>query len=86
MASATSLAAALARSAGVRHLAVALALAVAAAAPAGAADQVYVWRDPSGAVRFSPVQSAAPPRQARDDDKPPVTVERRAPAVVVAHP
>lgn len=33
-------------------------------APALAVEQVYIWRDQSGAVRFSPVQ--APERHATD--------------------
>jgi hypothetical protein len=33
-------------------------------APALAVEQVYIWRDQSGAVRFSPVQ--APERRAAD--------------------
>jgi hypothetical protein len=47
------------------------------AAPALAADDVYVWRDPSGVVRFSSVQEpqtelrprAEEPRAARDRDQ-----------------
>ena len=86
MAPATSLAAALARSGRVLRIVLAMTLTVAAATSAFAADQIYIWRDPSGLIRFSPVQTMAPPRQARDDDKRPIIVQCSKPVVVVAQP
>lgn len=87
MALATSLAAALARSGRGMHLAVAIAVTVAAVAPVFAADEVYIWRDQSGTVRFSAIEPAPPqPSQARDADWREVTLECRGAPVVVAQP
>lgn len=50
-------------------------------APALAVEQVYIWRDPSGAVRFSPVQE--PERRAADaTSNASAAGERDAPAAV----
>ena len=50
-------------------------------APALAVEQVYIWRDPSGAVRFSPVQE--PERRAADGtSNASAARERDAPAAV----
>jgi hypothetical protein len=64
MALATALAAA--RSWSPRHIRVTWMVlgALSLSAPAVAVEQVYIWRDQSGAVRFSPVQM--PERHAAD--------------------
>jgi hypothetical protein len=51
-------------------------------APAVAVEQVYIWRDQSGAVRFSPVQ-APERRSANCASNAGAACERDAPAAVV---
>jgi hypothetical protein len=58
MALATSLAAAISRSSRCTRAAMATAAVLSLSAPALAVEQVYIWRDQSGVVRFSPVQDA----------------------------
>ena len=50
-------------------------------APALAVEQVYIWRDQNGAVRFSPVQE--PERTAERAVNPSATREHDAPPAVV---
>jgi hypothetical protein len=51
-------------------------------APAVAVEQVYIWRDQTGAVRFSPVQE--PERRAADcGSRDSAACEHDAPAAVV---
>lgn len=64
MALATSLAAAISWSPRCTRAALAASAVLSLSAPALAVEQVYIWRDPSGVVRFSPVQE---PERARQD-------------------
>ncbi len=77
MALATALAAAISRSP--RHTRTALMVLgiLSLGAPALAVEQVYIWRDQSGVVRFSPVQE--PPRDTERATQSSATCEGDAP-------
>jgi hypothetical protein len=76
MALATSLAAAISWPPRRGRVALAILGVLVLAAPAVAVEQVYIWRDPSGTVRFSPVREpeerhAVESTAGRDDGAPP---------------
>lgn len=81
MALATALAAALSWSLRRRRATWVVLSVLSLSAPALAVEQVYIWRDQSGAVRFSPVQE--PERRAADaTNNASAAGERDAPAAV----